>query len=151
MRIPLLVCALIVLLNSACNELEDCQFNPYLDYMVIAFKTEQGANKSVTFNQIVVDSQYRIPFDDVRASAFAIPMEPFGEEVDLIFYTDSINYSMTVAYQSAALIYDPQCDAITRLYGLTIPETTFDSTAVIGGVDSELNSKTYAVNIEIFM
>ena len=132
---------ILVLLFTFCNEIEDCQLDPYTDVVVVGFK----GIEIVAFDSIVVEGIGRLGNDTDTITAMGFPLNPEQLSTRCYFYTDSADYELNVIYKTEALIYELNCDVAIRFYDLDFT-TNFDSVRLIS---PELNLDFFKTNVEV--
>lgn len=131
---------------AACNDIENCDANDELDFMVVRFfdkDTEQA--KKMGFTITSSNSPYQfVPFED--STGVGLPLEPDAESTIFSFVSDTSSHQLVMSYDVQASIFDPKCDPSFTFLNLDTLSQTFDSTVVVGTV----TNRQLSTNVEIY-
>lgn len=123
---------MLLLFVTACNDIEDCQVNPYND--VLWFQVIYDEDEFVVaFDSIVIQGYGQLTgYPDTLLTSFqySLPMDFENEQITYQFFTDSIDYFITLEYDKEVRIFDLSCDAAIRYFNLEIQETNLDSALI---------------------
>lgn len=142
---------ILLFMVFGCNEIEQCQLDPSLDYMVVGFYhvSDSSERDTLIFNGITASSATGNAYQIARDTIFTFALFYLDESATSMnyqFVTDSQSYSMSFRYDVSAFLYGEKCDPTFRFNNLTLESTSFDSIAVIGTV----LDRNIPQNVEIY-
>lgn len=143
MRFIFYLCVIFLTIFLSCNDIEDCQLNPYTDQFVVRMTSKSVG--IIFFDSISVNNSGRIPNDTDTLILFSLPLDAESMTSLFTFYTDSTNYTLEVNYRTQAEIFELNCDAAIRFYGFELI-SNFESVRLIS---PELNMDYFPINAEI--
>lgn len=146
MRIGFVLCVMGLLFSIACNELEDCQLNPYGDYAVVEFNLTNNDGRFISFDEIYFDGDL-ISQGDTIFTYQVIPLNAEAPNATYTYVSDSATYELSINYKTEGLIYQLDCEASVRYFDLDTAYQTFDSLAIIL---PEISLNQTAPNFEIY-
>lgn len=135
-----------VLAFAACNDIENCETDDALDFMIVRFYNKQTKRPvKVGFTISASNSPYQfVPFTD--STGVGLPLDPNQNEVTFLFDSTTTQYELVMSYEVEASIFDPDCEPSLTYVELDTVRQTFDSTVVVGTVTNrQLNT-----NVEIY-
>lgn len=142
-----LLIILSVCLIGACNDIENCNANDDLSYMIVRFfDKETAANKKVGFLIGSGTFAYGEGFWAEDSTAIALPLNPNTEQTTFFFISDTSNHELVMSYDVEASIFDPDCSPSFTFLNLDTLSQTFDSTVVVGTV----TNRQLSTNVEIY-
>lgn len=155
MKKQLLILAIFACFYS-CNDIEDCQLDPNREAVgtrfVLLKPTEQP--RPIAFDSIRLDGLFLFDLDtansslkDTISAAILLPIDVAADTSRFSFFTDSIDYFVTLSYDRQAYIYEVDCPAGQSYSNLRIVNTNIDSIRV---VQTTLNKNT-PTNLEIYL
>ncbi len=128
-----------------CEPIEDCQLDPNSNSFYILFNLDSGG--AVTFDSVKNNVVSDIFFDsDSTFTLVQLPLYEQLAELTYFFYTDSVDYQLTVSYDSRINLYGEDCPVSTYYFNLDVPQHSFDS---VGVASSDLDRRVFE-NIEVF-
>lgn len=116
-----------LMILSACASIEDCQNDPNKDFLLIGFTPPTGS--TIRFDSIYIDGFFAVGDTD-RIVALAPYLDPENETMNLVFFTDSIDYTLNLQYETQVQIYEVDCPVSYSFYNLDTISTTFDSVVI---------------------
>ncbi|WP_436514407.1 hypothetical protein [Ekhidna sp. To15] len=140
----------IILLGLAiisCQDIENCDTNDDLDFMVVRFyDIESESSKKVGFTITAENSPYSFtPFTD--STGVGLPLNPEDTTTTFFFDSDTSHFELEISYDELQVtIFDPQCDPSYTFIGIDTVRQTFDSTVVVGTV----TNRQISTNVEIY-
>jgi hypothetical protein len=144
---------LLCVFLGSCNDIEDCQLDPYADFVGFKFTIIDEDLDFIVFDSVRLDGLGVFELDDSTStladtiiSNLYLPIDVTSNQSTFRFFTDSIDYFITLEYKKEAYIYELDCDAGIRYQNLRITDTNLDSAIII--ID-QLNLRV-PENIEIF-
>ncbi len=143
-KLVFILCASLVL---SCEEIENCDTNDDLNFMVVRFyDLESESSKKIGFAITAENSPYSFtPFTD--STAVGLPLNPDDLTTTFFFDSDTSHYEMEISYEELQVtIFDPKCDPSYTYIGLDTVRQTFDSTVVVGTV----TNRQISTNVEIY-
>jgi hypothetical protein len=126
MRVHELLVTVALFLLVGCTTIEDCQNNPNRSYVIIQF----AHNDIVTFDSITYNSLYRLDGDTDTVSLLGFFLDPELSEVNLSFYTDSIDYEIGMSYDAQVQLYEIDCNPSLKISSLDTINHNFDSLVI---------------------
>lgn len=135
----------MLLLLLACEPVEDCQLDPNSSEFYLAFSN--SPNGSVTFDSIKNNLFENVFFDaDSSFSSIQLPLTTESNTLTYTFFTDSVDFSLSINYQSRFNLYGPDCPPSIFYSDLSVVSTNFDTAIVVNAeVDRRITE-----NIEVF-
>ena len=129
----------------SCEPVEDCQLDPNSDSFYIGFN--HSTLTEVTFDSVKNDVVSTIFFDmDSSFNSVQLPISEELADITYTFFTDSIDYFLTVQYEGQINLYGDDCPPSVFFSALEIVSHNFDSAAV---TNPELDRRLFE-NIEVF-
>ncbi|MEQ8240128.1 MAG: hypothetical protein RIA69_12995 [Cyclobacteriaceae bacterium] len=139
---------LILLISIwGCNEIEQCQLDRNSEFLVGAFYNikDSVARDTLIFNAVVPSTQPLNFYDTIFFGAF-FPLNPTDTMISYTFFTDSMDYELSLSYDVLYYLFSPDCDPSIRYFDLKVVDTNFDSVAVVGDVlDLQI-----PINLEVY-
>lgn len=158
-----LVFILLLIFIAACNDIENCETDPNLDFFILRFydltsKEAQKVAFQVTSNGFFegdpVTYIYGEGFYFSDSTGILLPLNP--EEQTTSFQFDSIgtnvSYSITLSYETNIFIFDPDCAPSFYYTALDSVNYTFDSLAIPVDFTTRqlITSTTISPNVEVY-
>lgn len=138
----------------ACNDIEDCQLDPYVDFVGFKFTSIKEEPDIIVFDSVRLDGLGVFELDDSTTTLadtivgnLYLPVDVTKNQSTYWFFTDSTDYFLTLDYEKEAYIYETDCDAGIRYVKLRVSDTNIDSVSLIV---NEL-IRIAPENIEIFL
>lgn len=151
MKKVFILCVFLGILS--CNDIEDCQLDPYADFIGIKFTLLNEDPEVIVFDSVGLDGLGLFELNDSTTTLadtiperLYLPIDVTSDQSTYRFFTDTTDYFLTLSYEKEAYIFEVDCDAGIRYKRLRIVETNLDSVNVV--ID-QLN-KNIPENIEIF-
>ena len=138
---------LIAIMMMGCTDIEDCQVDPYRQTLLTLWSHDDV----IAFDSITIAGFGRIGNDtDTIATnvLYGLPMDFEQNTITYGFYTDSIDYELTLNYSKEIKIFDLSCDPSVRYHGLELISTNLDSAVLV--LPELLDNLTNPENIEIY-
>lgn len=138
---------LLGLVIISCQDIENCDTNDDLDFMVVRFyDRESESPKKVGFTITAENSPYSFtPFTD--STGVGLPLNPGDTTTIFFFDSDTSHFELEISYDELQVtIFDPKCDPSYTFIGLDTVRQTFDSTVVVGTV----TNRQISTNVEIY-
>ncbi|MEP0985915.1 hypothetical protein [Ekhidna sp.] len=142
-----LVFILMGLSVLSCRDIENCDTDDNLDFMIVRFyDIESGSSKKIGFEITAEDSPYTFtPFED--STGVGLPLNPEDQTTTFFFDSDTSSFELEMSYEEVEVtIFDPKCDPSLTFLGLDTVRQTFDSTVVVGNV----TNRQISTNVEIY-
>lgn len=147
MKNPFIVFLLGLLFAWSCNEIEECQLDPYSEQVVFLLRPEIPGT-ILSFDSASMDGFGILGRGEnlQNLTAFALPVDFLTNQVTYRFYTDSVAYFITLDYLSESMVYELICEPTTRIFGLSINDTNFPLAEIN---IPELDKRVTLPNVEI--
>jgi hypothetical protein len=137
---------LLFLIALACNDVEDCQLDPYEDFLGINFNLlDPEDDRLIIFDEIIIDDLGNFSGDTINSTLF-LPIDIGAESTTYRFVTDTATFFFIVGYNKQASIFERDCDITEIFSDLNIRVSNFDSIRV----NSPILNKNNLNNIEIY-
>ncbi|MBV6643969.1 MAG: hypothetical protein KI790_00885 [Cyclobacteriaceae bacterium] len=140
--------ALSLLAMVACDDIEDCQLDPNIGTFSMIFKEKGEDDLIFSFDSVKMDEPDLLLFTTDTIEAIQLPLNYETNSVSYTFFTDSIDYTLNVAYENRVEFYDIRCDPNPRFFNLRFSSEAFDSLVVLFDFASRQIPET---NIEIYL
>lgn len=142
-----IILLLVSIVTFRCNEIEECQLNPFTQFVVFSLKSTVSG-RVFSFDSISMDNFGLLAAgtSTQALTAFQLPVDFLADQASYRFYTDSIDYFVSLSYQSESMVYEEICEPANRIYNLSIEDSNFPTIQVLG---PDLDRRFYAVNVEI--
>lgn len=124
----------LFLLGISCRDIEDCNADENLNYVVLRFydKETKGTRK-IGFVTTEVSSPYTfVPTTD--STAIVLPLNPEDTVVQYLFDSDTLDFVLRFRYDREISIFDPECAPSISYSEIDTLNQTFDSLAITGTV-----------------
>lgn len=131
---------------AACNDIENCETDDALDFMIVRFYNKVTKQPvKVGFAISASNSPYQfVPFTD--STGVGLPLDPDQNEISFLFDSTTTQYELVMSYEVEASIFDPDCEPSLTYIKLDTVRQTFDSTVVVGTV----TNRQLSTNVEIY-
>ncbi|MFZ9044318.1 MAG: hypothetical protein ACO2ZZ_00540 [Cyclobacteriaceae bacterium] len=126
MRIQQFLLVMMLFSLVGCTTIEDCQNDPNRSYMIIQF----AHNEIVSFDSIRFNNLYRLDADTDTLSTLGVFLDPQLARVDLDFFTDSVDYQLSVSYNAQLQIFELDCNPTLKISNLDTIGHSFDSLVI---------------------
>ena len=109
-----------------CTTIEDCQNDPNRSFMIIQF----SHNDIVAFDSIRFNDLYRLESDTDTLTSLGVFLDPQLSQSDFQFFTDSIDYQLSVSYDAQVQIFELDCNPSLKISNLDTLAHSFDSLVI---------------------
>jgi len=142
-----IILLLVSVLTFRCNEIEECQLDPFTQFAVFSLKSTV-TGRVFTFDSISMDNFGLLAggTSTQALTAFQLPVDFLASQATYRFYTDSVNYFVSISYKSESMVYEELCKPANRIHDLSIEASNFPDIQILG---PDLDRRFYAVNVEI--
>lgn len=132
---------------AACNDIENCDANDELDFMIVRFfDKETRAAKQMGYTITADNSPFSfVPFTD--STGVGLPLNPDTESTTFFFDSagTDVHEELVISYETQVSIFDPDCDPSFTFTALDTVRYTFDSLSIPGRITNRQLSTNVAI------